>query len=106
MVSISKNHQGVILVGKSTGRKISTIRKSNGKDLGDCEICCKPTAQHYFASKAIVFRADDGTHYLSNVSAGTYGHRECLAVAYENPIDSTDWPRRNNLMVVPDSALS
>lgn len=93
-------------MGKSTGIKISSIRKTDGKDLGNCEICGKPATHHHFASKATVFRTDDGTHYLSNVSAGTYGHHECLAVAYENPIDVTDWPRRNNLRVVPDSIFS
>lgn len=104
VVSITKEN---IIIGKSTDIRIAVIRPAHrsGDQLGPCEICHKPAHNQFFANRNTIYRTGEGVAYLSAPSGGSYGHRDCLDVAYGYPHDSDNWPRLRNLRVVPNAVL-
>lgn len=94
-------------MGKSTSIQLAVIRAVNrpGEHLGPCEGCGKPAHEQFFANTNTVYRTADGVPYLSAPTGGSYGHRECLEVAYDHPHDATGWQRLRNLRVVPDALI-
>jgi hypothetical protein len=88
---------------QATTEKVATIYATGrGSDyFGACEVCNKHCAEHSVYSTYRVYADRDGARYLSGVSAGMYGHRDCLLDKLGQAFDRETLERSGRMFLAP-----
>lgn len=90
-------------MGKVTGEVVSTIHGTGlgSGYFGGCELCSKHVSETFVHQTHRIYVRADGLRYLSPMTGGTYGHRECLVGKFGEAADKSTLPRHGNLTQAP-----
>lgn len=94
-------------MGTPTNLYVMTVRSTRrGSDhYGTCELCGEQCSEHFVATYRRVYVREDGRHYLSAASGGTYGHLSCLKNQYGDLVSEDKLERDGNIRLLPPWAV-